>query len=546
MTCKTCGHDHEYVRQKLVGSLWNTVTTICGFNKSNYQTPPSKLLHKRVCDWVQEKLTAQGAKKRILLMLPRGHLKTSTITIGVATWMIIRDPETRGFILHKLPEEAKGFLGAVKNILTSEQFRHYFPDIIPGQDPRRAGLKWLDEEICVKRKRFHPNSTLETKGLRSTIEGAHPIWAIADDLVDREVSRSPALTARAVEFRRNIGQILEPSPDSFFMVVGTSWPGGFYEEIIDDPEYEKLILGCFQDERSAQIGLCDYGRPIWEERYSVEYLESLRREMGDYVFAHQYLNTFAPRTQGFSSEDFRYYEYDASTASIRFTRDDKHWVTLPLSDADAITMTVDLATGSGDDETAVVVAAAFMRREGVIVVLDLWHGKKDPEYQIGKIIELAKKWNVQKIGFESTLWPMMKPWWQRTCAETGFRKEVVELSHKLRAKADRIWQLQPWLSNHRLLVRRNHSDLIDQFVRYSATARKNKDDLIDALAYQLDLWEFILRRYRPLLTSDVGGSADFETPVDEDDDEQDDTTKRRPRRYTWNVYQRRSHGWSFR
>jgi hypothetical protein len=532
--CPECGFDHDELRARIRGSLWDCVTIVCGFNSKNFKTPPSRRLHKRVLDWLQERIESPGKHKRLLLMLPRGHLKTSVVTVGLSTWLVLRDRNTRGFIMHKLPEEAKGFLAYVKKILRSELVLHLFPDVIPEQDPARIGLRWKDEEIEVLRDRYHHNATLETKGLRSTMEGTHPLWAIADDLVDREVSRSPVLTSRAIEFRRNIGQILEPDDGSFFLVVGTAWPGGFYEELMDDPVYEKLVLGCYQDERSARLGLTDYGEPIWPERYSKEDLEALRIEMTDYVFAHQYLNQFTSKTSGFDTGDFRYYDWDASTRELRFSLDGgKSFQTLSLADADAIVTTIDPATGAGDDETAIVTTAAFLKNHGLLAVLDVWHGRANPERQLEELYRMIKKWNPSRVAAERGLWAMLDPFWKRMCAERGIRVRVEEISHGLRAKTDRIWQLQPWVANHRLLIQRNMNVIVDQFARYSPTARKNQDDVIDCLAYALDVLDDIIRRYSPLRLPQIKISDGYTD--DEDVSEEIEQARRRISGGSWRI-----------
>lgn len=454
-------------------------------------------------------------------MVPRGHLKTSLITIGVSVLQIIRNQDTRGFILHKLPDEAKGFLGAVKSILLGKTFRHYFPDIIPdgwGASRKGTNYRWSEEEIEVARSRYHPDATIEAKGLRSTVEGAHPIWAIADDLVDREISASPTLMRKAIDFRRKIGQVLEDPNNGFFIVVGTAWPGGFYEEILEDGSYVSLIVGCYQDERSTVLGLGDVGQPIWPERYSIEALDSLRREMTDYVFEHQYLNRFTSPEGFLSARDFRYYEFNSEEKSFR-VRWENEERTLRIDDADDVTLTIDPATGAGDDDAAITVVASYFRSGGFLVVADVWARKASPEAQVRQAARMAKRWGVKRCGIERGGWPMYQSFWYRVCHDEGVPLVPTLLTPARTGKHERIASLVPWIREGRFFISRNHHEVVDQFLRYSPLRKTNRDDILDSLAYHLQM---VNTRLLP---------AKRVERVD-DDDELDDLQERRPSRYS--------------
>jgi len=515
MKCPECGLDHDELKARWRSSLWLTATALCGFNSRNYRVPPSPRFHRALCDWVQAQI--DGGRRRVLVMVPRGHLKTSLITIGVSVWQIIRDPDTRGFILHKLPDEAAGFLGAVKAILLSPTFRHYFPEIVPedwGQTRKGVTYKWNEEAIEVKRSRYHPNATLEAKGLRSTYEGSHPVWAIADDLVDREISGSPSLMAKAVAFRRTIGQILEDPNRGFFLVVGTAWPGGFYEEVLDDPSYASLILGCYQDERSVALGLDRLGEPIWPERYTKEALEALRVEMGDFAFSHQYLNIFRSAGGVLAADDFKVYMYNASSQTfVVETADGQR--ELRLEDADEITAALDPATGAGEDDAAITVVASYMRDGGHLVLLDVWAARASPEAQLRKLFQLCRKWGVRRVGIEKIGWPMYQSIYHRMAAEEGVRLVPVLLSHGQRHKDERIAVLLPWIREGRLHIAKSHTAVVDQFLAYSPLRRDNKDDIIDSLAYHL--LGLLNTRLRPRVTplrraDDEDYDPEFEEP----------------------------------
>lgn len=502
--CPECGKDHAVVRAVFRSSIYATAVGLCGFNAAHYQHVPNETFHKRALDWLQKKI--EGGSRRILVLWPRDHLKTSTITISASIWQIIRDRNTRGFILHRLPRESEKFLNAVRSILVSDVFVHYFPDISPieriGKATDELGnpVRWKKDEIDVLRDRYHPQATLTAKGLRSAFEGSHPTWVIADDLVDREVASSPLLMARAIRFREQISSILEDPKTGLFLVVGTLWPGGFYEGILENDEYEKFVAGCYQDERTERlIGLADYGEPIFPERFSKRDLERIEKEMGAYTFAHQYLNVAKSKASaGFSAEDFRFCTVDEENGTISYESEDGDKVVVHFNELDGFYMTVDPATGFGKDESAIVVCGTKMRT-GQVFLVDRFRGYPSPGELVERMLRMAQKWNVKAVGIEAFGYQrFIKNWLVKRMAETGVQIRVVELSHRKRSKNERIIEsFHPWIESRRFFVRRKFRDVVDQALAWNPEAREQRDDLLDAIAYQPALWNLYAKPQRP-------------------------------------------------
>lgn len=521
VVCSECGKDHAEVRQAFRSSIYATAVGLCGFNATNYQHWPNSTFHLRALRWLQERI--ESGSTRILVLWPRDHLKTSTITIATSIWQIIRDRNTRGFILHRLPRESEKFLNAVRSILVSDVFVHYFPDISPidriGSVTDEYGnpIRWKKDEIDVIRDRYHPQATLTAKGLRSAFEGSHPLWVIADDLVDRHVANSPMLMKRAVEFREHISSILEDPKRGLFLVVGTLWPGGFYEGIIQNEDFDKFIVGCYQDERTERlIGLADYGQPIFPERFSVDDLQRIEREMGSYAFAHQYLNVARSKASaGFSESDFKICTVNEMDATISYETDDGEKLTVSFSDLDGFYMTVDPSSGYGKDESAIVVCGTKMR-SGHVFLVDRFRGMPSPGELVERIIKMAKKWEVRAIGIESSGYQrIIKNWLTKRMSETGASFRVVELSHRKRSKNERIIEsFHPWIESGRLYVRRQLRDVIDQAIHWNPEQREQRDDLLDALAYQPELWNLYARppRRRPDFADDDEIEVDLGGP----------------------------------
>ena len=144
---------------------------------------PKRLLgniHREVIRW----WTRQDAKSHQLLLLPRDHMKSALIAYRVA-WSITRDPTTRVLYISSTSQLATKQLKFIKDILTNDVYRQYWPDMVEKEDTRRE--KWTEREISVdhplRKEENVRDPTVITAGLTSNIVGLHCDIAVLDDVV---------------------------------------------------------------------------------------------------------------------------------------------------------------------------------------------------------------------------------------------------------------------------------------------------------------------------------------------------------------------------
>lgn len=151
-----------------------------------------KLVHpNRVLGSVHRDLinfwTKQDAKSHQLVLLPRDHQKSAMLAYRVA-WSVVRNPSIRILYISATSNLAIKQLKFIKDILTSERVRFYWPDLIHPEEKQRE--KWTETEISVdhpKRKQdLIRDPTIFTAGLTTTITGMHCDVAALDDVVVRE------------------------------------------------------------------------------------------------------------------------------------------------------------------------------------------------------------------------------------------------------------------------------------------------------------------------------------------------------------------------
>ncbi|MGH7239502.1 MAG: hypothetical protein ACREHG_05485, partial [Candidatus Saccharimonadales bacterium] len=144
---------------------------------------PKRLLgniHREVISW----WTRQDAKNHQLLLLPRDHMKSALVAYRVA-WHLTKDPTLRVLYISSTSNLATKQLKFVKDILTCDAYRLYWPDMVNKDEQKRE--KWTEREISIDHPKRKEESirdpSIFTAGLTSNIVGMHCDIAVLDDIV---------------------------------------------------------------------------------------------------------------------------------------------------------------------------------------------------------------------------------------------------------------------------------------------------------------------------------------------------------------------------
>lgn len=137
-------------------------------------------VHREVIRW----WTRPDAKSYQLLLLPRDHMKSTLIGYRCA-WELTRDPTLRILYISSTSNLATKQLKFIKDILTSDLYRMYWPEMVNKDEVKRE--KWTEREISVdhpERKKWSVRDpSIFTAGLTSNIVGLHCDIAVLDDVV---------------------------------------------------------------------------------------------------------------------------------------------------------------------------------------------------------------------------------------------------------------------------------------------------------------------------------------------------------------------------
>lgn len=137
-------------------------------------------IHEELISW----MTRPDSLDNQLILLPREHQKSVLIAYRVA-WWLTKYPETTILYVSATADLAEKQLKFIKDILTSDIYRHYWPDMVNLNENLRE--RWSVNEISIdhpKRKAEGVrDASVKAVGLTANVTGLHCNVAILDDIV---------------------------------------------------------------------------------------------------------------------------------------------------------------------------------------------------------------------------------------------------------------------------------------------------------------------------------------------------------------------------
>ncbi len=245
-------------------------------------------LHGRFLNMVQH-----NPFKNLAVYMPRGYFKSSMMTVGNNIYKIINNPNTRIAIGNTNESLGKGFVSQLKKIIKSPLFRALYPDIVPTLPPNHPDSNWSKTSFTVNRGGRYAEPTVMIITPRTDTEGLHFDDILGNDLVNRKNYKSETLREQTKEFVRNFTN-LKDNPSVPIGIEGTFWhPDDLYvADILPNPEYTIFYLPLYDDN----------GNITFPEKFTPEYIEAIRREMGDKMFTTQMLLNPISEQEAFMSK----------------------------------------------------------------------------------------------------------------------------------------------------------------------------------------------------------------------------------------------------
>jgi len=275
-------------------------------------------IHEELCYWWQR----DDAKDNQLVLLPRDHQKSAMIAYRVA-WWITRHPETTVLYVSATANLAEKQLKSIKDILTSDIYRFYWPEMVNELEGKRE--RWAVDEISVdhpKRKEEGVrDATVKAAGITANVTGLHCNVAVLDDVVVPDNAYTNTGREQVRAFYSQLSSIESTGAKEW--AVGTRYhPSDLYKDMMDmteiyfdddtDEETEEHVYETF--ERTVETN----GEFLWPKQRRADGkafgfdAKELARKKAKYLdvtqfYAQYYNNPNAVETQLIDKSRFLYY-----------------------------------------------------------------------------------------------------------------------------------------------------------------------------------------------------------------------------------------------
>lgn len=435
-----------------------------------------------------------GKILRFALGLPRGHAKTTFIKILIA-WLIVYDKVSFILIICATEPLAENLLADISDILGSSNMEAVYGNW-------NACL--AKDAVDLKKAVYHNRPiVLAAKGAGSSLRGINiknrrPDLIFCDDMQTRENDESLADRAKLLRwFTSTLLKCIAPKGDRLVIYIGNMYSDEcILKKLQDNTKWMSLVTGA----------ILETGEPLWPELHSLEDLmDSFEHdeELGeaDLWFA-EVMND--PKSTGTSLllEVLPQYPYEDDI------------------EPDGCFITIDPAGFKHVSDDNVISVHYVFDGKGIVRERKVGAEITDPESLVLQALNLALVHGatligVEDVGYQATL----QFWFNKYITEleiTGIT--VVALNPHGRSKEQRIRLfIQELYAGNYYLHHSTRPAFVFQATKYKIGAKKNKDDILDADAYGLDVrneyWHLVgnlkTQQKKAVLARVVSGNTPF-------------------------------------
>jgi hypothetical protein len=167
-----------------------------------------------------------GELRRLLIIAPPGHAKSTYASIVFPSWYLGRHPEASIVGVTLTDTLADLYADAVANVIEhSDEWREIFRGVTPDKRRGWSKLGRFLRTFGTKRDPLSKDPQLAYMGAGSGIVGRRAHGLIVDDVIDEAIARSELQTRQRVGWIQS-SALTRLQPDSWAVAVGTLWGDG--------------------------------------------------------------------------------------------------------------------------------------------------------------------------------------------------------------------------------------------------------------------------------------------------------------------------------
>lgn len=406
-------------------------------------------------------------------LAPRGHGKSTIGDVDFCITKVLRNPDIRIMIGSKTQTQASAFLKEIRT--------HFEQNVnlirIFGDWKKSRDNVWNDKEFTVNRRTvIKKEATVSALGASGAVVSKHFDIIIGDDLVGFENARTEAQRKVLKEwFYSSLYPTLEP--DGEIHILGTRYsPMDLYEDLIKSKNYKINVQQAITVKDGQEYSL-------WESKFSLEKLRSIREEAGLIIFNMQYQNnTELAKGKIFKYKYFKHFEeydidYDLNRVRVKVldSQGVPYWIPV------RIYMGADLAIS--EDETSnndyFVLTVIGVDKNKNVYVLDYLKERLTFNAQLNAILDYGKNKfpMVERIGVETVQY-------QKSLAQEIRRLSLLPVVNiqTSKDKVTRAMRRSALFENGKVWFRIGMDDLEECLLLFPEV---DHDDLFDGLDFAL-------------------------------------------------------------
>jgi phage terminase large subunit-like protein len=425
-----------------------------------------------------------GDEKRVCLILPRGHAKSTLAKTALLHKLYFNPPDRREFIAWVSEEQSQAtdHIKYIQNhIDINPALQYYFGDL--------RGEKWTEKEFTTAR-----GDRIIAKGTTQRLRGRSQLGLRYTNIVldDFESELNTKTPDRRREIKEWVMSTVEPALENSKEQEGSVWLIGtivhydsFLQSVYDGYESARKNKRKYAWKVMFKKAITD-GVPLWPSYFSKEKLSDIKRRFSDMGLVHKFAQEYLNDARDLDSAKFmidRINYYDGNVES----RNNFNYM---IVDQSAIPVNVyvgvDLAYEANSKSDYQVIMVIGIDKSRNIYVID-YYRQRSPLYDMPKrIVEMARQYspvrrvNVEKVGAQGVI----KDYVNQLIGSD--RRLAPGLAQGVRPpsgikKEDRIEALLcPIVNRRKLFIRKEHIDLVEEMFQFP---KGKNDDVLDGLWY---------------------------------------------------------------
>lgn len=413
------------------------------------------VFHKELSDFLTlAQRSVEAIDRRRLILVARGHLKSTLCTVLYSLWRIYRNPNIRIVVATATKDLALLFIVELRQYLESEYLQetvwnarpHYEGKLIPVLDKgymTRRQRKWEDPDateasdkkiiwranaVQVLREDTYKEPTVFAASPGVNITGQHYDLVIKDDIINDDTVATQAKIDRTLRWAQDMESVLDPirkvrmgqlqghtKPLYEFVgdedvVLGTRYSfGDYYQHLIENLdiyEYKMFTRTVYKNGRDNKDGY------TWGAKFTDTVVKRIKLRQGHRRFAAQYLNMILADEDRMLHKDaiqwMHQYNLTVQVGKVEVLFKDAKF---PIDVKPYLVVDPAISQRKGADNTVIMVGGIDFNR--TLYIFDFKFGKYTPSEMIATMYELLDRWKlhmavVETVSYQKVIPQMIK------------------------------------------------------------------------------------------------------------------------------------------